>query len=65
MMDVIDKVLESRLEALEEIEKGKLKAWKAYNKRVREKLFQVGDLVWKMILPIGTRSNKFGKWSPS
>jgi hypothetical protein len=22
-------------------------------------------LVWKTILPIGSRSNKFGKWSPS
>jgi hypothetical protein len=27
--------------------------------------FQVGDLVWKTILPIGTRDNRFGKWSPS
>ena len=38
---------------------------KAYNKRVKEKSFQIGDLVWKMILPIGTRDRKFGKWSPS
>jgi hypothetical protein len=30
-----------------------------------EKSFQVGDLVWKMILPLGTQSGKFGKWSPS
>jgi hypothetical protein len=30
-----------------------------------EKSFQVGDLVWKMILPSGTRSGKFSKWSPS
>jgi hypothetical protein len=27
--------------------------------------FQVGDLIWKTILPIGSRSNKFGKWSLS
>ena len=38
---------------------------KAYNKRVREKSFQIGDLVWKTILPLGTKNNKFGKWSPS
>ena len=25
----------------------------------------MGDLVWKTILPIGAKSNKFGKWSPS
>jgi hypothetical protein len=43
----------------------KLKVARAYNKRVKEKLFQVGELVWKTILPLGTRDNKFGKWSPS
>jgi hypothetical protein len=50
---------------LEEIEKEKVKIANAYNKRVVEKSFQVGDLVWKMILPLGTRSGKFSKWSPS
>jgi hypothetical protein len=25
----------------------------------------VDDLVWKTILPIGARSSKFSKWSPS
>jgi hypothetical protein len=50
---------------LEEIEKEKVKIAKAYNKRVVEKLFQVRDLVRKTILPLGTRSGKFGKWSPS
>jgi hypothetical protein len=34
---------------------------RAYDKRVGEKLFQIGNLVWKMILPIKTKSNKFGK----
>jgi len=28
-------------------------------------LFQIGDLVWKTILPLGTKNNKFGKWSSS
>jgi hypothetical protein len=65
MMDKIDDVPESRFKALEEIEREKIKIAKAYNKRVMEKLFQVGDLVWKMILPLGTQSGKFGKWSPS
>jgi hypothetical protein len=49
---------------LEDIEKEKIKVAKAYNKRVMEKSFQVGDLLWKMILPLGTRSGKFRKWSP-
>jgi hypothetical protein len=38
---------------------------KAYNKRVKRKSFQIGELVWKMILPLETRDKKFGKWSPN
>jgi hypothetical protein len=29
------------------------------------KSFQVGDLVWKTILLVGTKDHKFGKWFPS
>jgi hypothetical protein len=65
MMDKIDDIPQSRFKALEEIEREKVKIAKAYNKRVMEKAFQVGDLVWKTILPLGTQSGKFGKWSPS
>jgi hypothetical protein len=65
MMDNIDEVTDKRLEALEAIEKDKRRVARAYNKRVKAKSFQVGDLVWKTILPIGSRSNKFAKWSPS
>jgi Mg2+ and Co2+ transporter CorA len=65
MMDNIDEVTDKRMEALEEIEKDKRRVARAYNKKVKAKSFQVGDLVWKMILPIGSKSNKFGKWSPS
>jgi hypothetical protein len=53
------------LEALEAIEKDKRRVARAYNKKVKAKSFQVGDLIWKTILPIGSKSNKFGKWSPS
>jgi hypothetical protein len=35
-----------------EIEKDKLKVAKAYNKRVKTRSFQVGELVWKRILPL-------------
>nr|CAE04993.2 OSJNBb0093G06.1 [Oryza sativa Japonica Group] len=65
MGDNLDEVIDKRLKALEEIEKEKKRVAKAYNKRVKAKLFQVGDLVWKTILPLGTRSREFGKWSPS
>ena len=65
MMNNIDEVTDKRLRALNEIEKDKMRVARAYNKKVKEKSFQVGDLVWKTILPIGMKSNKFGKWSPS
>jgi hypothetical protein len=38
---------------------------KAYNVVLGTTLFQVGDLVWKTILPLGTRSKEFSKWFPS
>lgn len=64
MMESIDELPEKLLKALKEIEKEKLRVARAYNKKVREKVFQIGELVWKTILPIGHRNNKFGKWSP-
>ncbi|WP_428025468.1 hypothetical protein, partial [Arcobacter sp.] len=65
MMDEIDNLTENHLKALQEIEKEKLQVAKAYNKRVREKSFQVGELVWKLILPVGLCDKKFRKWSPN
>jgi hypothetical protein len=32
---------------------------------VKLKSFQVGDLVWKVILPVGSNDRIFGKWCPS
>jgi hypothetical protein len=65
ILDRLDEVSDERMKALGKIERDKLRVAKAYNKRVKKKSFQVGDLVWKTILPIGSRSNKFGKWSPN
>ena len=65
MMDNIDEVTDVTLKALKEIEKDKARVAKAYNKKVRSKSFQVGELVWKTILPIGSKSNQFDKWSPN
>jgi hypothetical protein len=65
MMYNIDEVTDKRLKALKEIEKDKACIAKAYNKKVKSKSFQVGELVWKTILPIGSKSNKFGKWLPN
>ena len=65
MMYNIDEVSDKRIQALKEIEKDKFRMARAYNKKVKAKSFQVGELIWKTILPLGTKSNKFGKWSPS
>jgi hypothetical protein len=45
MMDNIDEVTDIRLKALKEIEKDKARVANAYNKKVKSKLFQVGELV--------------------
>jgi hypothetical protein len=36
-----------------------------YNRKVRVKSFQIEELVWKAILPLGSKDMKFEKWSPS
>jgi hypothetical protein len=65
MLDKLDEVSDERIKILGEIGRDKLRVARAYNKKVKEKSFQVGDLIWKTILPIGSRRNKFGKWSPN
>ena len=45
MMDNIDEVTDNRLRALKEIEKDNLRVARAYNKKVKGKSFQVGELL--------------------
>ncbi|XP_021824643.1 uncharacterized protein LOC110765743 [Prunus avium] len=40
-------------------------AARVYNKRVKQKAFAEGDLVWRAVLPIGTKDPRFGKFSPN
>jgi hypothetical protein len=65
MLDRLDEVSDERVKALGEIGRDKLRVARAYNKSTKEKSFWVEDLVWKMILPIRSRSNKFTKWLPN
>ena len=62
MMDNINEVSDKRLKVLNETEKDKFQVARTYNKMVKSKSFQVGDLVWMTILPLGMKSNKSGKW---
>ena len=54
-----------RLQALEHIMIQKKKVARAYNKRVRRKNFEEGELVWQLVLPIGAKDIKLWKWSPN
>jgi hypothetical protein len=65
MMDNIDEVTNKRMVALREITKDKVIVTKIYNKKVKAKSFQVGDLVWKTVLSLRSMGQKFVKWSPS
>ena len=65
MIDHLEDLNCHRLRALENIEANKLRITKYYNKKVKSKHFCEGELVWKVRLPIGSKDNKFGKWSPN
>jgi len=65
MKDELDDLAGHRLRALISIEENKKRVARWYDKRVKAKEFADEDLVWKLILPIGTKSSKFGKWSPN
>jgi hypothetical protein len=65
MNDNIEDLTELRLWSLEKIKENKAKVAHAYNKKVKLKEFQVGDLVWEVVLPLGTKDAAYGKWSPN
>ncbi|KAK2372816.1 hypothetical protein QL285_073909 [Trifolium repens] len=64
MMDELVDLDEERLQALDVLIRQKERVAKAYNKKVKYKTFNLGDLVWKVILPMDKRDRVFGKWSP-
>jgi hypothetical protein len=45
ILDGLDEVLDERVKTLGEIKRDKLRVVRAYNKRVKEESFQVGDLI--------------------
>jgi hypothetical protein len=64
MRDELEDLACHQLRALVSIEQNKKRLARWYDKRLKVKEFADGDLVWKLILLIGTKSLKFGKWSP-
>jgi hypothetical protein len=60
MFNRLDEASDERIKALDEIKRDTLRVARAYNKIVKEKWFQVGDLVWKTIFPIESKSTSSG-----
>ena len=58
-----NKIMLIELEDLDEVKPSALDCAQAYNRRVKDKTFGVGDLVWKIKLPPRLNDQKFGKWS--
>lgn len=64
-MSKMDDLIERQLEALNLIISQKQKVAKVYNRKVKTKSFHEGELVWKVILLIGTKDPRLSKWSPT
>ena len=61
MKDELEDLAGHRLKVLVNVEANKARVGQWYDKKVKIKSFDQGELVWKLILPIGTKSSKFGK----
>jgi hypothetical protein len=60
MNDNIQDVTELRLWSLEKIKESKAKVARAYNRKLKPKEFQVGDLVLEAVLPLHYTTTHFG-----
>ena len=61
MKDELEDLASHRLKALANVVANKVRVGRWYDKRVKAKAFDQGQLVWKSILTIGIKSSKFGK----
>src|ERR1044072_9405814 len=65
MTDELVDLDEERMLALDALRRQKDRVSKAYNKKVKDKVFHIDDLVWKVILPMDRNDGVLGKWSPN
>jgi hypothetical protein len=65
MKDELEDLASHQLNALINVELNKARVARWYDKNVKIRSFAQGELVWKLVLPIGTKDSKFGKWSPT
>ncbi|CAL2229376.1 unnamed protein product [Prunus armeniaca] len=55
----------NKIDTLNKLLAGKQAVSRAYNKRVKNKSFEEGEIVWKAVLPPRTHIAGYGKWSPT
>ena len=65
MMMELEALDGKRLQALDHIMIQKKNVAQAYNKRVKRKSFEEGELIWKVVLLISAKDIELGKWSPN
>lgn len=65
MSQALDEIEQVRSDARGAILCNKEKNEQHYNRRVKLKSFALGDLVWRVILPLGSKDPDVGKWSPN
>ncbi|XP_058757861.1 uncharacterized protein LOC131631097 [Vicia villosa] len=56
---------EERMLALNSLRRQKDKVARVYNKKVKNEVFAINDLVWEVILPMDKNDRVLGKWSPN
>ena len=61
----LESVDDRRIQALNYMLIQKNKVAQTYNKRIKRKSFEDGELVWKIILLVGSKDKELGKWSPT
>ena len=57
MKDELEDLADHRLNALINIEANKARVGRWYDKKVKVKIFDKEDLVWKLVLQIGTKDS--------
>lgn len=65
MLDELVDLDEERPTALDIRLRQKERGEKTYNKKVKSKSFNIGDLVLKVLFPMDKKDKVLGKWSPN
>ncbi|XP_058217478.1 uncharacterized protein LOC131328562 [Rhododendron vialii] len=65
MLIELEDLDEVRLAALDHMLVQKRIVARSYDKCVRRESFSEGDLVWKVVFPLGEKNSRYGKWSPT